>query len=78
MESSPICILRNKFDFGIKANVNLGSSFEYIWQDLHCKCYIHMIPEIGHLVPKKKILKSFTIYGHGGNLDHVAKTISYF
>ena len=27
--------------------------------------------EIGPPVPEKKILKGFTIYGHGGHLGHV-------
>ena len=30
---------------------------------------------MGRLVPEKKILKVFTIYGHGGHLGHVTWTI---
>ena len=35
-------------------------------------CYIPSFVEIGLPVPEKKIfLRGFTIYGHGGHLDHV-------
>ena len=32
--------------------------------------------EIGLPVPEKTILKSFTIYGHGGHLGHVTSIMS--
>ena len=38
------------------------------------RCYIPTFVEIGPLVPEK-ILKIFTIYGHGGHLGHVTWTI---
>ena len=39
------------------------------------RCYIPSFFEIGPLVPEKTILKSFTIYEHGGHLGHVTWTI---
>ena len=40
------------------------------------QCYIPKFMEIGSLVPEKKILRCFfTIYGHGGHLDHVTNII---
>ena len=42
----------------------------------HPQCYIPSPKVIGHLVLKKKIFKGFfTIYGHGGHLCHVTRTI---
>ena len=40
------------------------------------KCYISRFVEIGPLVPEKKILKGFIIYGHGGHLGHVTSNMS--
>ena len=39
--------------------------------DLSSRCYIPSFVNIGLPVPEKKILRDFTIYGHGGNLGHV-------
>ena len=39
------------------------------------RCYIPSFVEIGPPVPEKKILKDFTIYGHGGHLGHVTGII---
>ena len=36
---------------------------------------MHKSQVIGLLVPGKKIFKVFTIYGHGGHLGHVTRTI---
>ena len=35
------------------------------------RCFIPSFVEIGPPVPEKKILRGFTIYGHGGHLGHV-------
>ena len=35
---------------------------------------IQSFNDIGQLVPKKTILKVFTIYGPGGHLGHVTRT----
>ena len=47
------------------------SSFEQTMMDWSPRCYIPSFVEIGLTVPEKKILKGFTIYGHGGHLGHV-------
>ena len=39
------------------------------------KCYIPKFMEIGPLVPEKKMLKGFTIYGGGGHLGHLTNII---
>ena len=39
-------------------------------------CYIPSFVKIGLPVPEKKILKGFTIYGHGGHLGHVTGIMS--
>ena len=39
-------------------------------------CYIPRFMEISPLVPEKKILKGFTIYGRGGHLGHVTSNMS--
>ena len=38
--------------------------------------YIPSFVEIGPPVLEKKILKGFTIYGHGGHLGHVTSILS--
>ena len=41
------------------------------------RCYIPSFVEIGRPVLEKKILKGFfTIYGHGGHLNHVTSIMS--
>ena len=40
------------------------------------RCYIPSFVEIGLPVREKKILKGFTMYGHGGHLDHVTSIMS--
>ena len=37
------------------------------------RCYIPSFMKIGLPVLEKKILKVFTIYGHGGHLGHVTR-----
>ena len=39
------------------------------------QCYISSFVEISPLVPEKKILRGFTIYGHGSFLGHVTSII---
>ena len=41
------------------------------------RCYTPSFVEIGPPVPEKTIFMVFTIYGHGGHLDHVTWTILY-
>ena len=36
-------------------------------------CYIPNFVEIGSLVPERKILRGFTIYGLGSHLGHVTR-----
>ena len=36
---------------------------------------LHSNMEIGPLVPEKKFLRVFTIYGHGGHFGHVTSII---
>ena len=40
------------------------------------RCYIPSFVEIGQPVPEKKILKGFTIFGHGGHLGHGTSIMS--
>ena len=40
------------------------------------QCYIPSFVEIGLPVPEKKILRVFTIYGHGSHLGHVTSIVS--
>ena len=41
------------------------------------RCYIPSFVEIDLPVPEKKILKGFfTLYGHGGHLDHMTSIMS--
>ena len=61
----------SKFDL----DVNLGSSFEQIWQAPHPECYIPSPKVIGLLV-LEKIFKGFLPYnGRGGHLGHVTRII---
>ena len=53
-----------------------GSSFEQTMMGWSSGCYIQSFVEIGPPVPKKKILKGFTIYEHGGQHGHFTSIMS--
>ena len=55
--------------------VTPGLSFEQTMMGRSSQCYIPSFMEIGPPVPEK-ILKGFTIYGHGGHLGHVTSIMS--
>ena len=52
------------------------SSFEQTMMGWCPRCYIPSVVEIGLPVPENKVLKSFTIYGHGGHVGHVTSIMS--
>ena len=53
------------------------SSFEQTMMGRSPQYYIPSFMEIGLQVPEKKIFEGFfTIYGHGGHLDHVTNIVS--
>ena len=56
--------------------VTRGSSFEQTMMGWSSRCYIPSFLEIGLPVPEKKILKGFTICGHGGHLGHGTSIMS--
>ena len=62
-------MLHTKFSLNIFYSINA----QYIYIP---KCYIPSFVAIGLPVPEKKILKGFTIYGHGGHLGHVTSIMS--
>ena len=52
------------------------SSFvQQTWEGLHPQCHISSIKVISLLVLENKILKGLTIFGHGGHLGQVTRTI---
>ena len=54
---------------GMKANENYLVHLKNVYYQYHMPSFV----EIDPLVPeKKRFLKDFTIYGHGGHLGHVA------
>ena len=62
-----------KFDLVVKkVKVNPGSSFEQTMMDWSSRCNIPSFMEINPPVPEK-ILKGFTIHGHGSHLGHVTQ-----
>ena len=68
--------LGSKLDIHVKkVKVNLGSSFEQTCLAPHFQCYIPSPKVIGLLVLEEKVFEGFTIYGHGGHLGHVTRTI---
>ena len=63
-----------KFDIGVKwVKINPGHNLNNSGST-PIRCYILSFKVIGLLV-LETIFKVFTIYGHGGHVDHVTQTI---
>ena len=61
----------------VNGNRSTGSieAFKQAVMDSSPRCYMPSFVDIGLLVPEKKNLKCFTIYGHGGHIGHVTSII---